>query len=84
MTKGQIYGILLNIVSMCIVREGATEEDSGRFLARLSPNTREQKCLAACVSEAIGVVSISCEQKFNVRTMEMTASCRHISFAYAD
>lgn len=48
--------LLLSLLSDCTVKEGATEDEMGYIMARLPPETRGHKCIAACMGESIGLV----------------------------
>lgn len=45
------------LISECAAQEGATDADVAVVLSMDMPSTRGQKCLTACISERIGVVS---------------------------
>lgn len=46
------------IFDSCIVSENATKEDLNTLMIGILPETRTEKCLAACLSEKFGAVSI--------------------------
>lgn len=50
--------LLLSLLSDCTEREGATDDEMGYMMARMPPETRGHKCLAACMGESIGLVRI--------------------------
>lgn len=50
--------LLLSLLVDCVLQEGATDDEMGHIMARLPPETRGHKCLAACMAESIGLVRI--------------------------
>lgn len=48
--------LLLSLLADCTEREGATDDEMGYIMARMPPETRGHKCLAACMGESIGLM----------------------------
>lgn len=59
-TKAMLRGIALE----CKVNEDGSDEDLSRLAARKPPETREGKCMIACILEQMGVME---EGKFSTK-----------------
>lgn len=81
LTRGQLDELLLSLLTDCVAKEGGTEDDMGHVMARELPETRTQKCIAACMGESIGLVNILCS--IQCRDVD-SFSCNKLFFSPAD
>lgn len=58
MSKEQRIDAFKKMANDCAITEGATNDDLAEIFARQIPTTKSGKCIAACLGETIGIVSI--------------------------
>lgn len=57
MTLAEQKQMLMGIAQECKISEDASDDDMGRLLEKKAPETKEGKCLFACIMEQMDVVS---------------------------
>lgn len=59
MTAAEQKQMLMGVAQECKASEDASDDDLGKLVEKKAPETKEGKCLFACIMEQMDVVSLA-------------------------